>query len=196
MERFKTVLSEFRGLSIWAFGGSATIPFVADAVGLSPPWPRGIVVATALVELVSLVIVFQLLASKGKRVVTRVIIVSAAVLALVCIVYMGASSFYTYEAPNSRERLVKGFVCTGDALRVYAAKCPYLGLEELNDSQYEAHLLWTEWSIAGVRLGLVSLWSAAFGLLSVLLGSFLVFQTKTPRARSPKIPQDQPQIRS
>src|SRR5580658_5550382 len=39
---FKELLKEFRGLSIWAVGGSVAVPFAAALVSLSPPWPPAI----------------------------------------------------------------------------------------------------------------------------------------------------------
>jgi hypothetical protein len=115
-----------------------------------------------------------------------VLSVSAVVLAVVGIAYLVALSLYTYETPMTKERWVKGFDCTRDALAVFKEKCPDLGMDELKTAEYEAERLWTARSVTIVRTSLVALWAAAFIALSVLLGSFIVYQSRGARSRRPE----------
>jgi membrane protein implicated in regulation of membrane protease activity len=64
---FKDLLKEFRGLSAWAVGAGVAVPFAAALASLSPPWPPGVVIVTAIVELVALVLVYQFLKSARRR---------------------------------------------------------------------------------------------------------------------------------
>src|SRR5262245_4193246 len=144
---FKQILEEFRGLSSWAVGGAVAVPFVAALADLAPPWPKGIVVTTAILELVALVLVYQLLRTAPKKRIDRTLLGSAALLALSSLIYLAALSFFVYEVPNDGGRWVKGFVCTADAQAVFAARCPFLGMDELRTAEFEAERLWTAWSV-------------------------------------------------
>jgi hypothetical protein len=185
---FKELLKEFRGLSVWAVGGSVAVPFAAALTSLSPPWPPAIVLVTAIAELVALIYVYQFLKSARRRAVNRILAIGGLLLVLFGAVYLGAVSLYTYEVPTTKQRLVKGYVCTPDASAVFKDKCPDLGLDELKTAEYDADRLWTSRSIAVTRMAIVALWLASFVALSVLVGSFLVYQMQSlvPRSKAAK----------
>ena len=180
---FKELLKEFRGLSVWAVGGSVAVPFAAALASLSPPWPPAIVLVTAIAELVALIYVYQFLKSARRKSVNRILAISGLLLFLFGAAYLAAVSLYTYEVPTTKQRFVKGYVCTSDASAVFKDKCPDLGLDELKTAEYDADRLWTARSIAATRMSIVGLWLAAFVALSVLVGSFLVYQMDLPAKR-------------
>lgn len=187
LDDFKKLLKEFRGLSQWSVvGGSLVVPFAAYLASLSPPWPRGIVPVTAVVELVALMLVFQFYNDSSRRVINRVLLLSVAVFALAGVVYLGAVSYFTYEAPTTKERFVMGYECTDEALLVFKKHCADLGTDELKTAEYEAERLWTRRSIAVTRAGLALLWSVDFVALSFALGSFLCYQMRKKREPKPR----------
>lgn len=173
---FKQLLEEFRGLSLWAVGGSVAVPFVAALASLSPPWPPSIVLVTAIAELVALIYVYQFLKKARRKSINRILALSGLLLVIFGVVYLAAVSLYTYEVPPTKERFVKGYQCTADAAAVFKDKCPDLGPDELRSAEYDADRLWTARSIAATRIAIVALWLASFVALSVLVGSFLVYQ--------------------
>jgi len=180
---FKELLSEFRGLSIWAVGGSLAVPFAAAVASLSPPWPPAIVLVTAVAELVALIYVYQFLKSAKRRSINRIIAATGPALVILGAAYLVGVSLYTYEVPTTKQRFVKGYVCTEEAVSVFKQKCPDLGIDELKQAEYDADRLWTSRSIAMTRLAIVALWLAAFVALSILVGSFLVYQMQVPVAK-------------
>ena len=180
---FKELLSEFRGLSIWAVGGSLAVPFAAALASLSPPWPPAIVLVTAVAELVALIYVYQFLKSAKRRTINRIIAATGPALVILGAAYLVGVSLYTYEVPTTKQRFVKGYVCTEEAVSVFKQKCPDLGIDELKQAEYDADRLWTSRSIAMTRLAIVALWLAAFVGLSILVGSFLVYQMQVPVAK-------------
>jgi hypothetical protein len=184
IDDFKRLLAEFRGLSTWAVGSAVAVPFAAALVDLSPPWPKGAVLATAIVELLALALVFQFLRRSRKGLINGTLAASVLVLAVVSPIYLLQLSLYSYEVPTTRERFVKGDECTPAAHKVFADRCPDLGLDELKTAEYAAERLWTRRSVASVRVRLVLLWAAAFAALATALGSFLVYQLRAPRRRS------------
>lgn len=184
---FKELLKEFRNLSTWAVGGSVAVPFAAALTSMSPPWPPGIVLVTAIAELVALIFVYQFLKSAGRKRINVTMVLSGIMLAILGTGYFAAVSLYTYRVtyrvPTTKERFVKGCVCTPEASAIFKDKCPDLGMDELKTAEYDADRLWTGRSIAGIRLALVGLWLSTFVALSLLTGSFLVYQAQVPIAR-------------
>ncbi|WP_446007737.1 hypothetical protein [Candidatus Electrothrix sp.] len=176
LDDFKFILKEFRWLSIWSVGG-ATVPFAAALAELSPPWPSGIVLVTAIIELITIAVSFQLFKGAKRVVVNTVLLISLISFAGAGITYLWNLSRYTYQVPTTNERFTKGNICTPDARNVFGSRCPELGLDELRQAEYEAERLWTQKSLATIRVRLVFLWSATFLFLSLLLGTFLVYQT-------------------
>lgn len=181
---FEQLLKNFQKLAAWGAGGAA-VPIAAHLVALSPPWPAGIAAITSTIELISLVFVYQFLKSARKRRVNRVLIASAIILAVSGLGYLMLNSIYTFEVPTTKERFVKGYECTANARAVFKDKCPALDLDDLAKATYEAERLWTAQSIATMRAALVTLWLIVFIALSVVLGSFIVFQSgNSPRPRA------------
>jgi hypothetical protein len=170
---FRSLLKGFRNLSAWALGAGA--PFAAGLANLSPPWPSGIVPATAVVELVTLVLVCQLMREVSRTAVTRVLCIGALTFAVLGVLYLYALALYTFVVPTTKERFTKGFECTQDAMVVFGARCPRLGMDDLASAEYEADRLWTPGSIAIVQTGMAAAWASGFVALSTVLGSFLVF---------------------
>lgn len=195
LDDFKGLLKEFRGLSVWAVGGCLAVPFAAGLAELSPPWPKGIVPVTAVVELLALVLVFQFFQKSRRQVINRILLVSVILFALTSVIYLMAFSYFTYrvKTTTTNELFVKGYQCTNDALLIFKDRCPDLGLDELRTGGYEAERFWTRRSIAIVRTGLALVWSLVFVELSFALGSFLQYQMrmkkrgKTTSARTSKL---------
>jgi ABC-type xylose transport system permease subunit len=180
---FKELLKEFRGLSVWAVGGSVAAPFAAALAALSPPWPPAIVLVTAVAELIALIYVYQFLKKARRRTINRIIAAGGLALVVLGGLYLAAISLYTYEVPTTRERFVKGSVCTEEAASGFKQKCPDLRIDELKTAEFDADRLWTSRSIAATRMAIVGLWLTAFMTLSVLVGSFLVYQLQVPDVR-------------
>jgi hypothetical protein len=181
IEEFKRLLTEFRGLSVWAVGGGVAVPFVAAMTDLSPPWPPAIVPVTAVIELLSLVLVFQFLRTSKRRLINWILSVSVALFVTTGLIYLLGLSLYTYEVPTTKERFVKGYECTSEAKAIFGEHCPDLGLDELRTAEYEADRLWTRKSIAFTRSIIVFVWLLVFAELSFALGSFLVYQMRAKR---------------
>ena len=70
---FLDIMKRFKTLSVGALGIGTAAPFFAYVGGIAPPWPPGMMLITALTELVCLIVVFQFLRTKGRKLVNRVI---------------------------------------------------------------------------------------------------------------------------
>jgi hypothetical protein len=59
LDEFKRLLSEYKSLSVWAAGASIVVPFVASALSVIPPWPGGLDIITAVIQIGALVVAYQ-----------------------------------------------------------------------------------------------------------------------------------------
>jgi hypothetical protein len=177
---FLDVLKKFRTLSVTALGSGAAVPYVAYVAKIAPPWPPGIMLLTSLTELICIIVTFQFLRPKGRRVINRVLAVTVILLLLTSFAYLATFSTFTYVTPHTGERWVKGFVCRSDVLRLYPDECPLVGLDALRGAQWTAENIWREWSVDVMEVIISSLWLISFILLTGAISSFIVFQTKTP----------------
>jgi hypothetical protein len=189
LDDFKTLLREFNKLSLAVLGAGVVVPFAAALAALAPPWPPGIVGVTAIGDLIGLVIVFQYLHKARRRQVNRVVAWSALALLFTALAYFIALSEFVVTTPTSKaERIVLGFECTDKARTVYGSDCVALRRDQLGEARFEADAFWTRRSITAVRVGLLFGWLAIFFSLTVLLGSFLVFQSGQ-KGRSKEAPK-------
>jgi hypothetical protein len=177
---FRGVLRDVKELWAWA-AGAATVPFLANLVSLAPPWPPAIVYLTAIIELIALIFAFHFLKASPAHTINRVLVASLVLLMLSSLVYLALLSEFTFNIPGQTTASTKGFVCTAEAVAVYAEKCPWLGENELKQAEWFAPHLWTSWSITIARLALCATWLLAFMMLSMLLGSFVVHQRHRTR---------------
>lgn len=173
MDEFRKILSKFGELSAWASAGAAT-SFIALFLGVAPPWPTGAAGITAVIQLVALILAFQLLRRARRRTVNRVLVASVVLLAILSMLYLTTFSLLTFETPRHHYVRAKGLVCTPEAKILYADICPWLDADQLIRAEWEARRLWTLQSITAVRVGLLTVWAAAFATLTTAIGAFLV----------------------
>ncbi len=181
---FLDIIRKFRTLSLSALGTGTAVPFFAYVAKIAPPWPPGVMLLTALTELVCLIVVFQFLRTKGRKLVNRVVAIFALLLCLSSLGYFIFLAIFTYVTPHTNERFVKGFVCRPEIKRFYSDQCPLVSRDLLSGLQYTAENVWMDWSVAVMQVVIASLWLACFIFLSSLIGAFLVFQTKTRSLRA------------
>lgn len=146
----------------------AAILLLASVLGLDPPWPRGIGYLS-VASIVAAPFAHQKWAvsptSSGMHMRREF---ACALIAGGLLAFMILSSLFIETIPLSGVRVVKGFVCTADALTVYAKQCPDLPREALRDAEWESIVLWTRWSVTLVRLSLVLTWLAFVAGLALI----------------------------
>jgi xanthosine utilization system XapX-like protein len=177
-DAFVDIFKKFKKLSLLSIGAGTAVPFVGYLAKINPPWPPGITLVTALVELVALILVFQFLRTAGRKTINRVLAISAPILIVFSVLYLITFALFTYEIPAAQLRSVKGFVCRSDIPHVAAIECPFVSVLHLKNAEYAAEEIWFEWSIALTRVAIATIWLGAFLTLATLIGAFLVFQTR------------------
>lgn len=165
----------------WAYiATAAALPLFASFVELTPPWPSSISILTSIVNLLAVVICYQIFRAGSRRLISRVILLSAILLFLFSLVYLGLISEFTVKVPGGGVNEIKGFVCTEMAATMHEKLCPWLGEAELKDAEWTPTLLWTSWSVTIMRLLIVVSWLSSFMLLSICLATFIIYQRQRP----------------
>ena len=144
------------------------LPLGAERAGITPPWPRGLAVLTAVLEAALIFVAFSLFRTANRGAIRKTVTTSIVVLVFATVAYLGAQSVFVYQTPVTGERFAKGFVCTAEARAVFKDKCPFLDEDELRGAEYDAQRLWTLPSIAIVKVTLSGLWLLAFVAIGIL----------------------------
>lgn len=173
-------------LKVLRIGGAfALLPIVAALAGITPPWPPAIGGISAFLILVFTLIVWEWVrnARTGHR---RAWIIAALLLTLTGLVaYLLLYSLFIEPVPGTDERVIRGYACTPDALRVYQAACPDLPREALEDAEWEAVKLWTRQSVTFVRMGLALSWLVFTAGLIATIGAILAGRRLKVSASNP-----------
>lgn len=177
LDSFRGFLDHYQKLILVATGASA-VPLAAALASLTPAWPSGITGITAVLQLLVLALIFQLLRSSRRAVVSRVMVRSSIILCLLLPVYFFLLNLFTYTEPLSNERFTKGYECTAKAKIVYGSSCPFLGRDDIKKAEFEEERLWTVQSVSITKSLILIVWLACFAALSTALGSFTLFQVK------------------
>lgn len=179
LDEFKAVLSEYRSVAIWAGLSTASIPFIAAFGGVTPPWPDGIAYMTAVVQLIGIILVFQLYGQASKRSISRNLVALTTIVIAFLTIYIFLFSQFTIFDPARNGRVIIGYECTYKALQIYLDRpCESLGYAELRNAAFKETELWTKLSISVVRTLLVTIWFLFFLSLASLVGQFLAFQRR------------------
>jgi hypothetical protein len=147
--------SWIRALAIGA--AFAAAPLIATLAGADPPWPAGIGYVSVALLLAAAIAAH---ASPGAWPV-RVRLWTWLAFGLATAGLLAAlilSSMFVETIPGSGVRVVRGTVCTPDALLVYKEACPDLPRDALRDAEWEAAALWTRSSVTTIRVALAASW--------------------------------------
>ena len=182
LDEFKLVLSEYKNLAVWAAGASIVIPFVASFLSVIPPWPDGLDVLTAVIQLGALIVAYQTFRNHAQLIGRSVKLWAIAGLSAL-LLYLAAFSMFTVYDPGTSHSYVIGFQCSPGTqqlsdLHKFAGTCPFLQYDDLRTVAYNASILWTKSSLTTVRIILIALWFSLFICLAFLIGRFLVFQMR------------------
>jgi hypothetical protein len=182
LDDFKSVLKEFRSLSIWA--GASSIPFVAAFAGVTPPFPKNIEYITAVCQLLVMMYMYQVFTRASAATTRRIMSLLLAASTVMFFAYLFLFSQFTIRIPGMRDVtgmsdvIIIGYQCSPRALEAYGEACPFLGIQELKGAQYNEFELWTKFSLSTMRTVLTSLWCLFFAALAAFVGQFLVFQRR------------------
>jgi hypothetical protein len=176
---FLDTLKKYRSFLVWIIGVSIALPMAAAQVDLTPPWPKGVVLLTAIWQAIAIVASFQFAHRLTRKSANKALAWSISLTMACSLTYGVALSQLTFEGGGARERLVKGLSCSDEALMLekYRHKCPLLN-DQLINSAETTEQLWTPTSITASRITLLSLWLLFYLPLAASIALFIVFQSQ------------------
>lgn len=161
LDDFKNFLKLTRELILWSFSAGVLGVIVGHFSGIAPPWPAAatpLTCASMFMALIYAYIFHQRITDQGaKKNFKKVLFFTVS--CFIC--YISLFAFFVTQNPTNDEILIKGFFCTELARQVYT-ECPFLGIDELAHSNYQADQIWKDWTINGMRIMLFFLWIGAF----------------------------------
>lgn len=190
-DAFIDVWSKYKKLLASGAVSSGSIPLIGWLSGIEPPEAPYLAGLAALLQIICVMISFQLWNDKPKAKVDRIFKISLSGAAVFCLTYLGLFISFTFVAARGG-RYVKGFICKPEIVELYPKGCPWLDLRVLQDSQYDSYNLWTTWSVNLVKTALVVNWLLFIAFVASAIGLFLVFQTKRRLTSHPRTTRRSP----
>jgi hypothetical protein len=142
---------------------------------------------TAVIQLVCVIVIYQLYRNATKKVASRNIIVLAVVSGLALLTYLWLLSESAFFVRSLNRYIVVGYECLPRALQAHSDQCPRLNLHILAGALYQEAELWSSRSLTIMRLSVVSVWFIFFGCLSGVIAQFLVFEKRASDARQRRL---------
>jgi len=174
-ERFLQVLNDYKSLSLWAAAGTVAFPFLAQFVGVEPPYPDGVAPITAVLQLVSMALSFHFVSQRSRLFVNKIVVIAAGLAAALIVIYFIIFSLLAVVI-GPDQTLVRGFVCTPEALEQFGSECPFLSQQSISRAAYSEEELWTFGSLIAARLLLFFVWVTFFTSVAVFFASFITYQ--------------------
>ena len=159
----------------------ATLPFFASMADLQPPWPPSIGPVSAALILAASLIVWEWTRKSAVRHRRRWILLGIALAVIGLLAYLTLYSIFIENMPQGG-RVVRGYECTRRALEVYGDACPDLPRDALQDSEWEALVLWTRSSVTIARMSLAVSWLLWVAGLIACLGAIVAGRKFSGRA--------------
>lgn len=182
---FSSYLAEYKKL-LAAGVALGAAPALTDLVfTIGPPWPhrRGIILLTGLVAWVVLIWSFSAWRHTGRKFLVSRVTACAILAGASLVVYLLLQAFFVDDAPDSRNQEAMGFLVRPQIQRVLAEE-PETTLKDLwKGAEYDPTVVWIPWTVYLVRSGLIFLWMAFFGGLSLVASAFLLLQEQLGAAR-------------
>jgi hypothetical protein len=150
----------------------ATLPLFASMADLQPPWPPSIGPVSAALTLAASLIVWEWTRKSAVRNRRRWVLFGISLAVVGLLGYLTLYSIFIENMPQGG-RVVRGYECTRRALEIYHDDCPDLPREALQDSEWEALVLWTRTSVTIARISLAVSWLLWVGGLIACLGAIV-----------------------
>ena len=183
--KFENYLSTYQRVLKWAIGPSALLPMLSGLSGLTPPYPPGVIMLTAIYTLIATVITYSLFRTVKKRHLNYALLVLTLVASLLLVQYLDLRRFI-YEIPDDANQTTIILGCGWSEAVISQADdyaisldddCPGNFTQVLADAENVARAIYTSRSIDRNTLLLPITWLGFFTGFAAILGAFLAYTT-------------------
>jgi hypothetical protein len=156
----------------------ATLPLLAAFSKLEPPNPPAIAYVSSALILLAALIAWEWGQGASRTLRRRRVMVSAVLCVAALLAYMYVYLSFVENIPGSEIRIVRGYVCTPQAIEVYREYCPDIPKAMIAEANWETKTLWTRQSVANVEIMLVAAWLVFTAGLIGAVGSIVSGERK------------------
>jgi len=147
MPNFYAYVTNFRSLTALIGKAALAIPFITLIYNIGPPWltPIAVAILTSIVQIFVLIYIFQFwmpLSRLRRKLRLRLSIIFGGVS---LIGYLGLFAFFVFNAPDTNNRDIKGFIYTEAAKAQINSAYPEQ--RALQGAGFEPTLIWEPWTV-------------------------------------------------
>lgn len=178
LDEFKKLVNDYQTVTGYVVKGAVALPLADYVTKLGPFWPNAdaVPVITALVELLTLIWVFQFWLPLNEVRLRRAFGLSVV---FACVLFLSYAIFfeaYTYIPPNSSTSLYKGLCMRPEVKAVIGPQdTPDSLIHEANDNPAKVY---EYWSIILVAVIALCLWLLSFSCFVAAISSFILYQKR------------------
>ncbi len=189
LREFWDFVREVRGFWKWVGLAALAVPVTDLVLCLGAPWPNRMIVSvlTVVVEMMVLILTFQIISPWARAKKERLLLAGMVVSGCLGLAYIYFFATHYYAAPDRWNRVVGGAELTplANAYLVAHPEDGNLGhvLEIVGD--YDEEKVWTKASLGIFRVLAVALWLGFFAAVSIVFAVFVSLQKKrAPRTKA------------
>jgi hypothetical protein len=161
-------------------GAFATLPLLAAFSQLEPPNPPAIAYVSSALILLAALLAWEFGKGTARAIRRRRILVSTLVGIVGLVSYLFLNVSYVESIPGSDVRVVRGYVCTPQALEIYSEYCPDIPKDMIAEANWETKKLWTRASVSHIEILLIVTWLIFIMGLIGAVGSIVASDKKKP----------------
>jgi hypothetical protein len=176
MSEFKAVVSDFGQLSSLALKGVFAAPCLDLWLKIGPPPARAIAVLASLAEFLTVVWGFHFWSNLSRRRLNTRIRFALGLFCVGLASTLFLVTMFTESPGEGRDRVVKGLAVREDVQHIIGPT--YSPEQALKDSEYDPTAVWTQSSIAFMRVILTIAWLVTFASLAGYLTGFILQQRR------------------
>lgn len=176
LDDFQDFVGDFHSVSALSAKAAPLLPLGDLVARVGPPWPPALAFMTSVAQLVVLVLLFQFWHRIGEKRMRRGMIIATAVLVASFFGYLVLFNVLLVDDIPGGQRAVAGFIVRPEVEPVLGEG--FTARDALEEAEYDPAMIWTRASIAAARTALVAAWLTLFSALTVLLGTFVLYQRR------------------
>lgn len=188
LDSFIQSIKDVKKLITIAVSGLICSQVIALLAGIQPPWPKGILILTSMIELLVLMMAWHFSSVSEKMNTGKILVILFSLLCFFSLAYVFMYSLFVYNIPGTSTDIVLGCGLTHDSqlvlslnkidLKTITDTCPEEFTRILSSAEFEATRVWTPWTVKLNQVVIFALWLAAFSCLAAFMGIFVAYHKR------------------
>ena len=174
LDDFRDFVSDFNSLSAISAKGAIALPLADLFTNIGPPWPPLLAPITSVIQILVLILVFQLWYDLSETQVKFRIKLGTAAILVFFFLYLALAIGLVIDNIPGGSRTVEGFIVRPDIQEILGPG--FSARQALEATEYNPYEVWTRGSIIASNLSLVGVWIALYSSFTAVAGAFVLYQ--------------------